>query len=114
MSNNQHTNPTTEGFSYHRSSDGCDDVFLIEGADGHCVLQLHFWDEPDTSEAAVAEAKAQMLVAGLNLTGGGWVLPPYAHWLLHQDKQVASIWGSDDVLEVRRDLTIDQAWEVLR
>jgi len=96
-------------YSYHRSSDGYDDTFLIEDSDGRCILQLHFWDEPDTEEAAIAEAKAQMLVAALNLTGGGWVLPPYPHWTLHHDKQIAAIWGIEDVRELRPDLTADQA-----
>jgi hypothetical protein len=114
MPNNPHTDPTPGRYSYHRNSDGCDDVFLIEDADGHCILQLHFWDKPGNSEAAIAEAKAQMLVAALNLTGGGWVLPPYAHWILHDEKQMAPVWGIDDVQEVRPDLTDDQAWDVLQ
>ncbi len=114
MSNNQDTSPTTAQYSYHRSTDGCDDTFLIEDADGQCILQLHFWDEPDTSEAPIAEAKAQMLVAALNLTGGGWVLPPYPDWTLYHDKQIAAIWGIEDVQELRPDLTADQAWEILQ
>ena len=114
MANNHDPNPTTGQYSYHRSNDGCDDVFLIEDADRHCVLKLHFWDEPDTTEAAIAEAKAQLIVAALNLTGGGWVQPPHAHWILHQDKQVACIWGVEDVQKLRPDLTNDQAWEVLQ
>ncbi len=114
MANNQDTKPTTDRYSYHRSSDGCDNTFLIEDADGQCILQLHFWDEPDTDEAAIAEAKAQMLVAALNLQGGGWVLPPYPHWTLYHDKQIAAIWGIEDVQELRPDLTAEQAWEVLQ
>jgi hypothetical protein len=101
MPNKQDANPTTGRFSYHRSSDGCDDTFLIEDADGQCILQLHFWAEPDTDKAAIAEPKAQMLVAALNLTGGGWVLPPYhPHWTLYHDKQIAAIWGIEDVQEL--------------
>src|SRR5581483_5073165 len=72
------------------------------------------WEEPDTAEAAIAEAKAQVLVAALNLTGGGWVLPPYPDWTLYHDKKIAAIWGIEDVQELRPDLTADQAWEVLR
>ncbi len=114
MSNKQDTNPTPCRYSYHRSSDGCDDTFLIEDADGQCILQLHFWDEPDTAEAAIAEAKAQMLVAALNLEDGGCVLPPYPDWTLYHDKQIAPVWGIEDVKELRPDLTDDQAWEVLQ
>jgi hypothetical protein len=115
MSNNQDTETATGRYSYHRSSDGCEDTFLIEDADGQCILQLHFWDEPDTAEAVIiAEAKARMLVAALNLAGGGWVLPPYPHWTLNHDKQIAAIWGIQDVQELRPDLTDDQAWEILQ
>ncbi|HLJ45701.1 MAG TPA: hypothetical protein VKU01_06830 [Bryobacteraceae bacterium] len=114
MPNNDDIKQTADRFSYHRSSDGCDDTFLIEDRDGQCILQLHFWDEPDTTEAAMAEAKAQMLVAALNLTGSGWVLPPYPHWTLRHDKQIADIWGIEDVQTLRPKLTADQAWEILQ
>ncbi len=114
MSNNDDTKQKARRFSYHRSSDGCDDTFLIEDANGKCILQLHFWAEPDTHEAAIAEAKAQMLVAALNLTGGGWVLPPYPHWTLRDDKEIAAVWGIHDVKELRPELTDEQAWEVLQ
>src|SRR5579884_4339857 len=114
MPNNHNPKTTTDRYSYHRSSDVCSSDLLIEDADGRCILQLHFWDEPDTDEAAVAEAKAQMLVAALNLQGGGWVLPPYPHWTLYHDKQIAAIWGIEDVQELRPDLTADQAWEILQ
>jgi hypothetical protein len=114
MPNNQHTNPTPGRYRYHRDRDGCDDVFLIEDADGHCILRLHFWDEPDTIEGTVAEAKARMLVAALNLEGGGWVQIPYVSHILADQRQIADIWAIEDVQELRPDLTDDQAWEVLR
>lgn len=114
MPNNDNIKQTAGRFSYHRSSDGCDDTFLIEDTGGECILQLHFWDEPDTTEAAMAEAKAQMLVAALNLLGSGWVLPPYPHWTLHHDKQIGAIWGIEHVQELRPKLTADQAWKVLQ
>ncbi len=34
--------------------------------------------------------------------------------LLKRNRQIAAIWGIEDVQEVRRDLTNDQAWEVLQ
>lgn len=114
MQNNDESNLTAGPYSYHRSSDGCDDTFLIEDAGGRCILRLHFWDHEDTTEAAIADAKAQMLVAALNLPGSGWVLAPYPHWTLHNDKQIAAIWGIEDVQELRPRLTDDEAWAVLQ
>ena len=36
------------------------------------------------------------------------------HKLLASRKQIAAIWGIEDVQELRPDLDADQAWEVLR
>jgi hypothetical protein len=36
------------------------------------------------------------------------------HDLLARERRIAIIWQTDDVLEVRPDLTEDQAWEVLQ
>ncbi len=36
------------------------------------------------------------------------------HALLEQRRQVAVIWGIEDVQSVRPDLTDDESWEVLR
>lgn len=36
------------------------------------------------------------------------------HELLSQNRQIAHIWGVEDVLEVRPDLGEEQAWEVLK
>lgn len=36
------------------------------------------------------------------------------HALLAERKQIAAIWGIDDVQGVRPDLTDEQAWEVLQ
>jgi hypothetical protein len=115
MSNNQQPAGRPGSYSYYRSTDGVDDVFFIEHEDGRCILKLHFWDEPDDhTKAAVAEAKAQIIVAALNIEGGGWVQPPYAHWIMHHDKEIAAVWFVQDVLDIRDDLTEDQAWQVLQ
>jgi hypothetical protein len=34
--------------------------------------------------------------------------------VLHRRRQIAQVWGVDDVIAVRPDLTDDQAWDVLR
>lgn len=36
------------------------------------------------------------------------------HKLLARQRQIAILWSTDDVREVRRDLTDDQCWEVLK
>jgi hypothetical protein len=36
------------------------------------------------------------------------------HALLAERRQIAAVWGTEDVQEVRPDLTDDQAWEVLQ
>jgi hypothetical protein len=36
------------------------------------------------------------------------------HELLPQNRQIAHVWGIEDVQEVRPDLTEDQAWQVLQ
>jgi hypothetical protein len=52
---------------------GCDDIFFIERiSDGEIVMGIYFWDEPDTHEAAHAEAKARLVVQALNMPGT-WV-----------------------------------------
>lgn len=112
--------PTTPAerreYRYRRSSDGCDDVFLIEEPDGNCLFELHYWGEPDRPEAAIAEAKAQLIVTALNIRGGGWVQRPYrfVHLTLAEQREIAAIWSSGDVQELRPDLTDDQAWAVLQ
>lgn len=50
-----------------RGRDGVDDVYTIwNGPEARVVCKVHFWDEPDTNEAAEALADAQALVADLN------------------------------------------------
>lgn len=41
-------------------------------------------------------------------------LLPTVHELLAQRRQIALIWSVEDVLEIRPDLTGEQAWRVLR
>ena len=53
-------------YTYRRNRSGSHDVFVIEDAEGITALEIHFVDQPNTSEAAIAEAKAKMLVAALN------------------------------------------------
>jgi hypothetical protein len=36
------------------------------------------------------------------------------HTLLRENRQIAAIWSIEDVLQVRPDLTKDQAWDVLQ
>ncbi len=36
------------------------------------------------------------------------------HVLLTERRQIASVWSIEDVQQLRRDLTDDQAWEVLQ
>lgn len=113
MTNNQPISAMSGRHSYRRDRYGCNDVLLIENTDGQCIMQLRVGDEPDTIDVAMAEAKAQMLVAALNLVGGE-ALPPYPDWTLHHNKQIAAIWSIEDVHAVRDDLTDDQAWKVLK
>lgn len=113
MTNNQPISAMSGRHSYRRDRYGCNDVLLIEDTDGQCIMQLRFGDMPDTIDVAMAEAKAQMIVAALNLVGGE-ALPPYSDWTLHHNKQIAAIWSIEDVHAVRDDLTDDQAWKVLQ
>jgi len=109
MSHNSITDQPQASYSYHRSHDGCDDVFIIENADGQSVLEIHFWDDPHTT--AVAEAQVQMLVAALNLPGGGWAYPQRS---IRLDGQTSSGWGIEDVRQACPDLSEELAWEVVR
>ncbi len=50
-----------------RYRDGCDDVIQIKAADGSYVADITYWDEPDTDDAAKAEADALLLSAAPEL-----------------------------------------------
>jgi hypothetical protein len=114
MPNKQHTKPMTGQYRYYRDFTGSAARIRIEDAQGNGFLHIYFWDDPDTAEALLAEKKAKMLVAALNLTGGGRVELPQPWTILQERRQIATIWSVDDVRQVRPDLTEDQAWEVLQ
>jgi hypothetical protein len=115
MANNQETDCKTAPYGYYRSSDGCDDIFFIEDTrDGEIVMGIYFWDEPDTNEAAEAEAKAQLVVQALNMQGG-WINQYHVtRCTLKAHKEIATIWSVWDLLHIRPDLSEDQAWKVLQ
>jgi hypothetical protein len=48
-------------FTYHRSTDGCDETFNVLTPTGHHLLSIPFWDEADR-----AEAEARLVVEVLN------------------------------------------------
>ena len=48
-------------YTYHRSTDGCDDTFDIHDAQGDRLVSVHFW-----SDETGAEAKARLIVHRLN------------------------------------------------
>ena len=99
----------TGPYSYYRSHDGCDDIYFIEHTDGTLALGLYFWD--DFGEV---EAKARAIVNALNMPGG-WVNQYHvAESTLREHRIVATLWSDWDVLDLRPDLTEDQAWEVLQ
>ena len=60
----------------------------------------------DQALAAIADATA----AGITPAPA----EPDIHALLAERRQIAMIWGVEDVQSVRPDLTDDQAWEVLQ
>lgn len=115
MTNKQQTNSTPGPYGYRRDRDGCHDIFFIEDTrDGTIIMGIYFWDEPDTGEAAQAEAKAQLIVQALNMPGC-WIDQYHVtRSTLRTHQQIAAIWSVEDVLEIRSDLTENQAWEVLQ
>jgi len=57
----------TPRYAYCRDRNGCNDKFSIRRVDTDEELAaIAFWDEPDTTEAAEAEAKAELIVNALN------------------------------------------------
>jgi hypothetical protein len=99
-------------YTAHRSTDGVDDTFDIKSPNGNYIMSVHFWEEPDTDEAAQAVKKAKQLIKALNMTGG-W-LEINVSSVLTERKQIAAIWSVEDVQQERPDLTEGQAWEVLQ
>ena len=63
------------------------------------------WKSVETAQAIVAEAKA----AGMTPAPGEFD----GHAVLSSRRQIAAVWGIEDVREMRPDLTADQCWEVL-
>lgn len=114
MPNKQHTTPMTGQYRYYRDFTGAAARIRIEDPQGNGFLHIYFWDDPDTAEALLAENKAKMLIAALNLTGGGQVELPQLCSILQERRQIATIWSVHDLQQVRPDLTADQAWEVLQ
>ena len=53
-------------YYYVRDRDGVDDTWDIRDPYGKFVVSIRFWDEPDTNEAAEAEARAKLIVETLN------------------------------------------------
>ncbi len=99
----------TGPYSYHLSQDGCDAIYFIEHRDGTTVLGLYFWDNLDE-----VEAKARAIVNALNMPGG-WVNQYHVtQSTLRENRLIATIWSDQHVLDLRPDLTEDQAWEVLQ
>lgn len=50
----------------------------------------------------------------LEFADDDWTHELDVHDLLAERRQIADVWGTEDVRSVRPDLTADQAWEVLR
>ncbi len=57
-------------YTYRPGTDGVDDTWDIYDPYGKFVLSVRYWDEPDTDEAAVTEARTKLIVDTLNL--GYW------------------------------------------
>lgn len=107
--------PADTAYTYSRTCMGVDDVFCIDDPEGNTILELHFWDEHDRPEEAIAEAKAKIIVAALNLKGGGWVQQPEnVRSILAEQQCIADVWSFPDVWKIRSDLTQDEAWAVLK
>ncbi len=117
MSTNQSTKkPVAPGpYRYYRDRDGVNDILFIEDSrDCEILMGIYFWDEPDTDEAAQAEAKAEMIVKALNMPGC-WIDQYHVtRFTLLAHKQIAAIWSVLDVQRVRPDLSEAEAWEVLQ
>jgi len=101
-------------YSYHRDFTGSAARIRILDPQGDSVLNIYFWDDPNTTEAAAAQKKAKLLVAAMNLRRGGSVELPQIFSLLAERRQIATYWGVDDVQQLRPDLSGDQAWEILQ
>jgi len=117
MTTENHSTTAPDGptqYTHHRDFTGQAARFRILDAKGQSVLNIYFWDDPDTTEAADAETKAKMLVAAMNLSGGGQVEMPNIVSVLDERKQIADFWTIDHVRRVRPDLIEYQAWEVLQ
>ena len=51
-------------YFYERDKDGVDDVWHIRTQTGkQYIADIHYWDEPNTDEAAQTEANAKLLAA---------------------------------------------------
>ncbi len=114
MKRKQQTKRRSPRYSYHRDFTGSAARIRILNPDGETVLNIYFWDDPKTTEAAAAEKKAKMLVTALNFRHGGTVELPHAFVRLAERKEIAAIWTVHDVQRVRPELATDQAWAVLR
>lgn len=57
----------TDAYTYQfNGRDGTFDLIDIVSPGGQAVASLHYWDSPDTDEAARAEASARLICEHLN------------------------------------------------
>jgi hypothetical protein len=91
-------------------TDGCDETFeIISRTTGCRIAWAGFWEH-----RIQCRRVARALNAALNAAFASRRIEFDVSSLANEQRQIAIVWNTDDVLEVRPDLSEEQAWEVLQ
>src|SRR4051812_1017236 len=115
-------------YEWYQDACGCDDLYQVCDPKGNVIKSIVLWDcEPEWQ--ARARAKAERICRWLNRRPSLRSIlgrlrrafcptanhpRPDIHQLLPNSRQIAPIWGIEDVQQFRPNLSDDQAWEVLQ
>lgn len=92
-----------------RSTDGCDETFQVRRHDSRIAIAV----VPVFDDVNQARRSARKIASALDiLTDVGVYFD--LHALLAEKHQMAIVWTLEDVHEQRRELTDEQAWDVLQ
>jgi hypothetical protein len=97
-------------FDCSPGTDGCDETFdIVSRTTGHRVAWAGYWDA-----RVPARRAAHVLTAALNTVFAGHGITFCLSALAKEQRQIAIVWNIQDVWNVRPDLNLDKAWQVLQ
>ncbi|MEW4571325.1 hypothetical protein AB1L88_25915 [Tautonia sp. JC769] len=96
----------------HETQSHADAAALLLEALGRTIHELELWQLGNIKDAGT-ETAIRIGKAAIGQATAAGVAIIDVHALLAGRSQIASIWGIDDVISIRPDLSHEQAWEIL-